>query len=105
MAKKVMVIPATPTSIHSEGGTGLIKTRVAGYCRVSSDNDQEGSFQNQVEYFTNLINNNPGWEMVDIFADDGISGTGTKRRGGFNDMIKACEDGKVDLVITKSISR
>jgi len=105
MAKKVMVIPATPTSIHSEGGTGLIKTRVAGYCRVSSDNDQEGSFQNQVEYFTNLIINNPGWEMVDIFADDGISGTGTKRRGGFNDMIKACEDGKVDLVITKSISR
>ena len=104
MAKKVTVIPAT-NSIHSEGRTGLTKTRVAAYARVSSDNDQEGSFQNQVEYYSNLINNNPGWEMVDIFADDGISGTGTKKRGGFNEMIKACEDGKVDLVITKSISR
>ena len=104
MAKKVTVIPATNSS-HSEGRTGLTKTRVAAYARVSSDNDQEGSFQNQVEYYSNLINNNPGWEMVDIFADDGISGTGTKKRGGFNEMIKACEDGKVDLVITKSISR
>ena len=73
---------------------------------VSTDHEeQEGSFKTQVDYYTKLIEKTPGWELAGIFADDGISGTGTKKRSGFMDMIAACEDGRVDLVITKSISR
>ena len=105
MARKVMVIPASQTygSSTSAGGKTI---RVAAYCRVSTDHeDQEGSFKNQVDYYTKLIEMKEGWELADIFADEGISGTGTKKRSGFMDMIKACEEGKVDLVITKSISR
>lgn len=76
------------------------------YCRVSTEHEEQiGSFKNQVEYYTELINRNPEWEMAGIFADEGISGTGTRRRAGFNAMIKACRDGKVDRVITKSIRR
>ena len=104
MAKKITVIPATTTSESNQ--TQKNKIRVAAYCRVSTDHeDQEGSFRNQVDYYTNLINNNPDWVMVGIFADEGISGTGTKKRSGFMDMIAACENHEVDLVITKSVSR
>lgn len=105
MARRVTVIPASQTK-RSNGGEQKKKLRVACYCRVSTDHEeQEGSFKNQVDYYTKLINENPDWEMAGVFADDGISGTGTKKRTGFMDMIKACEDGKVDFVITKSISR
>ena len=79
---------------------------MAAYCRVSTDQEeQEGSFKNQVSYDTNMIAGNPDYELAGIFADDGISGTGTKKRSGFMDMIQACEEGRVDLVITKSVSR
>jgi len=82
------------------------KIRVAAYCRVSTDHEeQEGSFKNQVNYYIEMIAKKPEWESAGIFADDGISGTGTKKRSGFMDMIAACEEKKVDLVITKSISR
>ena len=105
MARKVTVIPANPIGTHKAAIRGK-KTRVGAYCRVSTDHeDQEGSFKNQVEYYTKLINTTPGWELAGIFADEGISGTGTKKREGFMEMIAACEDGRVDLVITKSISR
>ncbi|MCR5843949.1 MAG: recombinase family protein [Oscillospiraceae bacterium] len=105
MARKVTVIPANPTG-GSKAAIGGKKTRVAAYCRVSTDHEeQEGSFKNQVDYYTKLIEKTPGWVLAGIFADDGISGTGTKKRSGFMDMIAACEDGRVDLVITKSISR
>ena len=105
MARKVTVIPANPTG-GSKGPVGGKKTRMAAYCRVSTDHeDQEGSFKNQVDYYTKLIDTTPGWELAGIFADEGISGTGTKKRSGFMDMIAACEEGRVDLVITKSISR
>ena len=105
MARKVTVIPANPTG-GSKAAIGGKKTRVAAYCRVSTDHEeQEGSFKNQMDYYTKLIEKTPGWELAGIFADDGISGTGTKKRSGFMDMIRACEDGRVDLVITKSISR
>ena len=104
MAKKITIIPATATS--ESPCTQKNKIRVSAYVRVSTDHeDQEGSFRNQVDYYTNLINNNPDWVMVGIFADEGISGTGTKKRSGFMDMIAACENHEVDLVITKSISR
>ena len=105
MARKVTVIPASPTKSTVAAETG-IKKRVAAYCRVSTElEEQQGSFKNQVDYYTSMIEGRDDWEMAGLFADDGVSGTGTKKRSGFMDMIAACEAGRVDLVITKSISR
>lgn len=82
------------------------KLRVAAYCRVSTDSDEQvTSYEVQVEHYTEYIKNNPEWELAGIFADDGISATYTKKREGFNNMIEACMDGKIDMIITKSISR
>ena len=105
MSRKVTVIPARPQQPFSDGENGLEK-RVAAYCRVSTDQEEQlGSLSNQVEYYSNMISTTPGWTSAGIFADEGISGTGTKHRAEFQKLIKACEDGAVDLVITKSISR
>jgi site-specific DNA recombinase len=104
MAKNVTVIPASPIRKSAEGVKK--KIRVAAYCRVSTEQEEQlGSFENQVNYYTELINNNPDWVMAGIFSDEGISGTGTKKRAGFQKMMRACREGKVDRVITKSISR
>lgn len=104
MASLVTVIPASqiPTYRVSEKK----KIRVAAYCRVSTEQEEQlGSFENQVDYYTKLITNNDAWENAGIFADEGISGTRVKKRIGFQNMIEACEQGKVDMIITKSISR
>jgi site-specific DNA recombinase len=80
--------------------------RVAAYCRVSTLlEQQEGSYEAQVDYYTEKINSNPNWKCAGIFADDGKSATQTKKRDDFNAMIVACMAGKVDLVLTKSVSR
>ncbi len=82
------------------------KLKVAAYCRVSTLlEQQEGSYEAQVEYYTEKINSNPNWKCAGIFADDGKSATQTKKRDDFNTMIEACMAGKVDLVLTKSVSR
>ncbi len=82
------------------------KVRVAAYCRVSTDTDEQAtSYEAQVEHYTEYINKNPAWECAGIYADDGISGTNTKKREEFNRLIDDCMNGKVDMVITKSISR
>lgn len=82
------------------------KLRVAAYCRVSTLlEQQEGSYEAQVDYYTEKINSNPNWKCAGIFADDGKSATQTKKRDDFNTMIEACMAGKVDLVLTKSVSR
>ncbi len=82
------------------------KKRVAAYCRVSTDNeDQTNSFESQQHYFKCYIENNPGWELYGIFADEGISGTNTKKRKEFNRMIACAKNGDFDLIITKEISR
>lgn len=67
--------------------------------------EQLSSYENQMRYYTELITRNPDYEMVDIYADEGISGTNTKKRDDFNRMIADCRAGKIDLIITKSISR
>ena len=73
---------------------------------VSTDSDEQaGSYEVQVEHYTDYISRNKEWELAGIYADDGISGTNTKKREGFNEMIDDCMEGKIDLVITKSISR
>ena len=80
--------------------------RVAAYCRVSTLlEQQESSYEAQVSYYTEKINNNPNWKMAGIFADDGKSATQTKKRDDFRALIDACMAGKVDLVLTKSVSR
>ena len=82
------------------------KKRVAAYCRVSTDNeDQAGSFESQQRYFRQYIERNPDWELYAIFADEGISGTNTKKRKEFNRMIECAKNGDFDLIITKEISR
>ena len=82
------------------------KTRVAAYCRVSTNSaDQQNSYARQIQVYTNLIQRKPNWEMVEIFADEGLSGMKAENRTEFQRMIRFCELGKIDLIITKSISR
>lgn len=82
------------------------KLKVAAYCRVSTDSDEQAtSYEAQVEHYTEYIQTNPDWVFAGIYADDGISGTNTKKREEFNRMIDDCKAGKIDMIITKSISR
>lgn len=104
--KKVMVLPARPKINKSKNKEERQKLRVAAYCRVSTDSEEQaGSFETQVNHYTTYIGKNPDWILVDIYADEGISGTNTKNRREFNRMIDECLAGNIDLVITKSISR
>ena len=80
--------------------------RVAAYCRVSTLlEQQESSFEAQKNYYTEKITNNPNWKLAGIYADDGISGTDMKKRDEFNRLLQDCEAGKIDMILTKSISR
>ena len=80
--------------------------RAAAYCRVSTDMAvQEGSFEAQKQYYESYIGGKPGWELAGIYADKGISGTHMANRPGFRQMLADCERGKVDIIVTKSISR
>ena len=80
--------------------------RVAAYCRVSTDKeDQANSFESQQRYFRNYISRNPDWKLVGIYPDEGISGTNIKKRKEFNRMLAAARTGKIDLIITKEVSR
>ena len=103
----VMVIPArrqVGNTVRQQDAKP--KLRVAAYCRVSTDSDEQAtSYDAQVEHYTELIQKNPEWEFAGIYADDGISGTNTKKREDFNRMIDDCEAGNIDMIITKSISR
>jgi DNA invertase Pin-like site-specific DNA recombinase len=79
---------------------------MAAYCRVSTDQlEQLSSYEAQVAYYTTYITNNPEYELAKIYADEGITGTNTKKREQFNKMIEDCKTGKIDMIITKSISR
>lgn len=96
---KVMRID--PTTKHE-----LAKMRVCAYCRVSRNTaDQLNSYARQIHVYTDLIKRNPLWQMVEIFADEGITGTSADKRPEFQRMIKMCEQKQIDLIITKSISR
>ena len=102
----VTVIPARRRRMQTDEAQKIPKIKVAAYCRVSTDSDEQStSYEMQVEHYTEYITKNPEWELVDIYADDGISGTNTKKREEFNRMIEDCMAGKIDMIITKSISR
>lgn len=104
MKTDVVVIPAQ--EVRELSGKREKRLRVAAYCRVSTDEERQlGSFENQIEYFSNLITGQRDYDLVHIYSDEGISGCSTKSRAGFRAMIADCEAGKIDLVITKSISR
>lgn len=101
-----MVIPARRQVGNTVKKSKQPKLRVAAYCRVSTDSDeQETSYDAQVTHYTEYIQKNPEWELAGIFADDGISGTNTKKRMEFKRMIDECMAGNIDMIITKSISR
>jgi site-specific DNA recombinase len=103
---KVTKINATVNPVTLTPLTSLKKRRVAAYARVSTDSDEQfTSFEAQKDYYTKFILNNPDWEMVDVYTDEGISGTNTKHREGFKQMIKDAISGKIDLIVTKSVSR
>ena len=106
LAQNITVIPARRTIGTQKPAAKVQKARVAAYCRVSTEyEEQESSYEVQVEHYTNYIKSNPEWEMVEVYADDGISGTNTAKREGFNRMIEDCKAGKIDMILTKSISR
>lgn len=101
---EVIVIPATITP--KTYSTRKKKLRVAAYCRVSTDDEEQlTSYRNQIEHYTNKIKQNADWKLVGIFADEGITGVMAKKRDEFLKLINLCRDGKVDVIITKSISR
>ena len=93
-------------TLNQERKRQRTKRKVAAYCRVSTDNeDQANSFESQQRYFRQYIERNPDWELYEVFADEGISGTNTKKRKEFNRMIACAKNGDFDLIITKEISR
>ncbi len=106
MAKKVTTIPATRNRFTSEPVYAPQKRRVAGYARVSTDLvEQQTSYENQVEYYTRYIKSRSDWTFVGMYTDEGISATNTNHREGFKKMIDDALAGKIDLIITKSVSR
>ena len=104
--KNITVIPAT-LNLHTKTPKDRnIKRKVAGYARVSTDSEEQyTSYEAQVDYYSKYIKNNPAWEYVGIYTDEGISGTNMKNREGFNQMVDDALDGKIDLIVTKSVSR
>ena len=106
MAKNITVIPATKNQHTGIPTTTQYRRRVAGYARVSTDSEeQQTSYDAQVDYYSRYIRSKPEWQFVEVYTDEGISATSTKGRAGFNRMIHDALDGKIDLIVTKSVSR
>ena len=105
-ARTITVIPATINPTTRLPHTSLAKRRVAGYARVSTDSEEQlTSYEAQVDYYTRYIQGRSDWQFVDVYTDEGISATNTKKREGFNRMVRDALDGKIDLIVTKSVSR
>ncbi len=105
-ARKVTVIAPTINPMTHMPVRAALKRKVAGYARVSTDKDEQfTSYEAQVDYYTKFINQNPDWEFVKVYTDEGITGTSTKHREGFKQMITDALAGKIDLIVTKSVSR
>ena len=101
---KLIVIPPVRESAQSQAMKKQL--RVAAYCRVSTDDEEQlTSYEAQVSYYTDKITSNPDWVMADVFADEGKTGTSVKSRKDFQRMIRQCRRGKIDLILTKSLSR
>ena len=120
--RKVEVVPAKNSEVHErkiktifdpveiekqrQREESLHRKKVAAYARVSTQLDeQQSSYETQIEFYTNFIKRNPKWDFAGIYSDEGITGTCLKNRTGFNKMIADAKAGKIDLILTKSISR
>lgn len=100
---RIVVIPAKTKEEIKKSEKCL---QVAAYCRVSTDDkEQKTSYEAQIQYYTEKINKNPEWKFAGIFADEGITGTQAKKRPEFLKMIRLCRQGKIDMILTKSLSR
>ena len=104
--RTVTVMPPSINPMTHLTNAPLYKLRVAAYARVSTDSDEQfTSYEAQIDYYTQYIQRNPEWTFVKVYTDEGISGTNTKHRAGFNEMIEDALAGKIDLIVTKSVSR
>ena len=105
-ARSVTVIPATLNLFTNNPKISSIKRKVAAYARVSTDTEEQiSSYEAQVDYYTRYIKSKNNWKFIEVYTDEGISATNTKKRNGFNRMIKDALDKKIDLIVTKSVSR
>lgn len=101
---RVIIIPAKPEAVQTAAAAKQL--RVAAYCRVSTEEEEQlNSYEAQCEYYTDKIMSNKDWTMAGIFADEGITGTSTKKRTEFLRMIRLCKQKKIDIILTKSIQR
>ena len=106
MSRAVTMIPATKNKFTALPTASIAKRRVAGYARVSTDSDEQfTSYEAQIDYYTKFIKARDDWEFVTVYTDEGISATNTKHRDGFNQMVQDAMGGKIDLIVTKSVSR
>lgn len=106
MARTVRAIPATISRFTAVPINSRKKRKVADYARVSTDHDDQiSSYEAQVDYYTNYIRGRDDWEFVGIYTGEGISATNTRHRDGFKRMVRDAMDGKIDLIVTKSVSR
>ncbi len=104
--KEVQVIEACSDRINRRNSKKIDRLRVAAYCRVSTDSEEQLlSYNSQVTHYKQLVKNNPEWELVEIYADEAISGTQINNRISFQKMINDATENKIDMIITKSISR
>ena len=103
--RKVTIIPATPKRAEP-GKPANQKLRVAAYCRVSTDSEEQiNSYKNQLAFYTEKINGKTEWKFAGVYADEGITGTSMKHREDFKRMLRACREGRIDLILCKSVSR
>ena len=106
MAKTVTTIPATKNVFTTAPIASLAKRKVTGYARVSTDSDEQfTSYEAQVDYYTQFIQSHADWIFVKVYTDEGISAVTTKHRDGFNEMVEDALAGRIDLIVTKSVSR
>ena len=106
MAKTITRIPASVNRYTAKPIAEKTKRRVAGYARVSTEHEEQAtSYEAQMDYYTNYITSRDDWVFVGMYSDEGITATNTKKREGFNQMIEDALAGKIDLIITKSVSR
>lgn len=106
VTRRVTMIPASLSRYAEAKPVTAKRRKVAGYARVSTDHeDQQTSYAAQIDYYTNYIKSKDEWEFVEVYTDEGISATTTRKREGFNRMVQDALDGKIDLIITKSVSR
>ena len=103
--RKVTIIPANSKRAEP-GKPANQKLRVAAYCRVSTDSEEQiNSYKNQLAFYTEKINGKTEWKFAGIYADEGITGTSMKHREDFKRMLRACREGRIDLILCKSVSR